>query len=69
MVLPPLVPQAEGLARVEIQVAALAVRAQAVEATQRLGLVPERREPVPQRPPLALSLAPELRLPEVSPAA
>ena len=38
--LPPLVPQAEGLPRVEVQVAALAVQAQAA-ATQRLGLVRE----------------------------
>jgi hypothetical protein len=46
-VLPRLVPQAEALVRVEARVAAPAARAQAVAATQRLGLVPERREPVP----------------------
>ena len=45
--LPRLVPQAEALVRVEARVAAPAARAQAVAATQRLGLVPERREPVP----------------------
>jgi len=46
-VLPRLVPQAEALVRVEARVAAPAARAQAVAATQRVGLVPERREPVP----------------------
>jgi len=67
--LPPLVPQAETLARVEARVAA---RAQAVEATPRLGLVPERRSPVPQPARLAASLEAEpleLRPPEASPAA
>jgi len=67
--LPPLVPQAETLARVEARVAA---RAQAVEATPRLGLVPERRSPVPQPAQLAASLEAEpleLRPPEASPAA
>jgi hypothetical protein len=66
VVLPRLAPRAEGLARVEAQVAT-----QALAATQRLGLEPERREPV-QKPPAALSLEtvpPELRLPEASPAA
>jgi hypothetical protein len=65
--LPPLVPQAETLARVEARVAA---RAQAVEATPRLG--PERRSPVPQPARLAASLEAEpleLRPPEASPAA
>jgi hypothetical protein len=64
-----LVPQAETLARVEARVAA---RAQAVEATPRLGLVPERRSPVPQPARLAASLEAEpleLRPPEASPAA
>jgi hypothetical protein len=64
------VPEAEGLARrVEAQVAAWA---RAVEATQRLWLVPERRELVPQRPPVAWPLEgepPKVRLPEGSPAA
>jgi hypothetical protein len=66
VVLPRLAPQAEGLARVEAQVAT-----QAVAPTQRLGLEPVRREPV-QKPPAALSLEaepPELRLPEALSAA
>ena len=69
---PRLVPQAEAPARVEARVAALVGSAQAVEVTQRLGLVRGRREPVPQEARLAVSLeaeSPELRPPEASPAA